>query len=354
MHLNVDGDPLIYRCGFAAEEHAYDVTVEDAEGAMHQRLFRPQPSPDGRSKGQSAGDQMKAYLAELPVGSTLVSKEKIVTAEPLDHACQILGQTMRKLIEEIREHAKKLGTKEDLDVSVFLSGDNNYRKEVATIKPYKGNRDADTRPVHYAALRQYLVDQWGAILVNDREADDELSIRGWEGLAEVRSGLRKELPIISTIDKDLDQVPGLHYDYVKKVFYEIWEHDAQDAFWRQCLSGDATDNIGGCFRIGNVAAEKAVASYHEAGLDDAGIWKAIVDTYQHSVDVHGDKTGYAALGAEGAALEVARLVRMQQYPDELWVPPGEAEETVSEWRQKRAAVLEVQGAAPVSKKRKGK
>lgn len=335
MHLNVDGDPLIYRCGFAAEEHAYDVTIEGPDEVLHQYLFRPQPSTDGKSKGKSGGDLMKAFLAELPVGMTLVSKEKIVTAEPLDHACQILGQTMRNLIEEIKEHAKKLGTKEDLEVSILLSGDNNYRKEVATIKPYKGNRDANTRPVHYAALRQYLVEYWGAVIVHDREADDELSIRGWAGLEAVRNGMRKELPIISTIDKDLDQVPGLHYDYVKKVFYEIWEHDAQDAFWRQCLSGDATDNIGGCYRIGAVAAEKAVASYHEAGLDDAAIWKAIVDTYQHSIDAHGDKTGYAEMGAEAAALEVARLVYMQRVPDELWVPPGADELTVSEWRKQK-------------------
>jgi len=123
------------------------------------------------------------------------------------------------------------------DYTGFLSGKGNFRYNVATILPYKGNRTAE-RPFHYDAIRQLLVDDFGAVLTEGMEADDAL------GLAQ------KEDSIILTIDKDLDMIPGYHYNWEKDLEYYVSELDGYRTFFKQMLTGDSTDNILGLYGVG--------------------------------------------------------------------------------------------------------
>jgi hypothetical protein len=126
---------------------------------------------------------------------------------------------------------------------------------------------------------------------------------------------------VATIDKDLDQVVGHHYDYLKKVFYFVDPDHATWWFWVQVLSGDVTDNIPGCYRVGNKKAESIVNTHLDLVENYEGIWSLIVATYRDSITKYGaEKTGYS--DPEAAALETARLVRMLTARDEpLWMPP---------------------------------
>ena len=47
------------------------------------------------------------------------------------------------------------------DTKLYLTGSGNYRNTLATIKPYKGNRDPNNKPIYYAEIREYLLDQHG-------------------------------------------------------------------------------------------------------------------------------------------------------------------------------------------------
>src|SRR5258708_10815565 len=89
------------------------------------------------------------------------------------------------------------------------------------------------------------------------EADDAVSIFAHN---HYESGLQ-ELLVIATIDKDLDQIPGNHYNYMHKVFYAITPAEAEQFFVYQILAGDPTDNVVGVWRCGESAATKIANTF---------------------------------------------------------------------------------------------
>jgi hypothetical protein len=56
--------------------------------------------------------------------------------------------------------------------------------------------------------------------------------------------------IICTIDKDLRQVPGQHYNFVKDEIFTVNLQEGLLWFYTQMLTGDASDNISGIRGIG--------------------------------------------------------------------------------------------------------
>lgn len=273
------------------------------------------------------------------------------------------------------------GIEEFEKISTILSGPGNFRDSIATVFPYKGNRDSSHKPYWYQSIRNYLTSEWGARVVHGREADDECSILARRD----RDAGNKYC--IATIDKDLDQIPGDHYNYLKQVNHCVSVGDAERWFWQQCLSGDATDGVPGCYKLGSVGAERIIADIdadyagaisagpgtvpkravadvkgelssgalgagtasggdssgssiqlsNDSGTTAArsprgrlrrssastgrGIWSTIVSTYEASKAKAG--CPYVGRDAEAIALESARLVYLQQIEGELWTPPGE-------------------------------
>lgn len=130
------------------------------------------------------------------------------------------------------------------DYKAYITGKGNYRNELAVTEPYKGNRKDAKRPVHYQAIRKHL-QRLGAELVEGSEADDAVATEatktgGW----------------IVSIDKDLDQVAGWHYNFVKHEEYYVTEEEGLRNLFTQVLTGDRTDNIIGLKGIGPKKAEK--------------------------------------------------------------------------------------------------
>ena len=85
----------------------------------------------------------------------------------------------------------------------YMTGNENFRDDVATLRRYKENRyDKDgkrikSQPSWLQECRQYLVSEWGAVIINKMEADDMLSIRAYEDQKKYTK------LFISTLDKDL-------------------------------------------------------------------------------------------------------------------------------------------------------
>lgn len=130
------------------------------------------------------------------------------------------------------------------EYKLFLTSPDNFRKQI--YPEYKANRTA-TKPKHLQFLRDYLVESWQGTVASGMEADDYLGIH------------QNESSIICSIDKDLLQVPGKHYNIVKKEFYEVDEETGFRNFYTQLLTGDTSDNIKGIAGIGPVKAKKALA-----------------------------------------------------------------------------------------------
>jgi len=262
----LDGDILPYQMGFASETSTYD--TEDGE--VHATL-----------------GQAKAHVKGL--GATM-DIFKRTEAEPVSHALRLTKNLL-------------LGVKRKMpnaDLLVFLTGsakdgyDPNFRIAAATIKPYKGNR-VQPKPLHYEDIREYLRSHWGALTTNGYEADDALGIE------------QDATSCIATIDKDLNMIPGFHYNWQKDQFFEISVPDAIYFFYKQLLTGDTTDNIQGLPGIGPKKAEKILSG---AVTEFDMYWKCVCayenSAYERPMD---------------ALIENARLLWIQREIGQLWQPP---------------------------------
>lgn len=141
---------------------------------------------------------------------------------------------------------KIISTLEDNNIQIFLSGKTIPHFRLLINTEYKANRKDLVKPQSVKELEWYLQDIFNARIINGYEADDAL---GWN---------QTETTIICTIDKDLDMIPGMHYNFVTNKVYFVSEYEALKFFYKQMLIGDASDNIKGISKIGPVKAEKLI------------------------------------------------------------------------------------------------
>lgn len=136
----------------------------------------------------------------------------------------------------------------------IISHPNNRRKDI--YPEYKANRDPLHKPYWFGQIHDFLFERHGAILSGEGdEADDAMGIL---------QCLNPEDTIIATIDKDLDGIPGWHYNFSKNRkengTYYVEEVDADRFFYKQIITGDSADNIPGLFKTtGQKATKKWLA-----------------------------------------------------------------------------------------------
>jgi len=147
---------------------------------------------------------------------------------------------------------------------IYLSGSDNFRYGLATTKPYKGNRDGFVKPQFLGHCKKFLETEFKAIWVNGAEADD---------------GIASDMALFGAhhcgIDKDMLQIPGKHYNYVKKEWETVTPDQGVINLYRQVLMGDASDNIPGLPRVGEKTAEKVIVNAATAADDALAYYKEI-------------------------------------------------------------------------------
>lgn len=220
----IDGDPIVYRAGFAA---------------------------DGQLK--------KEYKEQHPDATDEEAKSALDGVDYLGIALYNTREMLEGIVARFTADAP----------SLYLTGSGNFRESLATLLPYKGNRDPTHKPKYYREIKYYMEDQWDAIVTKGIEADDALATEQWRN--------KDRSTVICTIDKDLDQIPGFHYNYVKQTFYDVSMHAANTFFWHQMLEGDRTDNIPGIEGLGPKRTAKLVES---AGGDLEHLRKIVQGKYQ--------------------------------------------------------------------------
>jgi DNA polymerase-1 len=129
------------------------------------------------------------------------------------------------------------------EFSIFLTSEDKSNFRFHLFPEYKANRKVP-KPLWYGELRAHLLAEWGATLVEGREADDAMA------------DAQNKDTVICSIDKDLDQIPGRHYDFVKDVVYDVSPAQGTRFFYLQLLMGDRTDNVGGIEGVGPKGAAK--------------------------------------------------------------------------------------------------
>ncbi|OHE77312.1 MAG: hypothetical protein A3F67_05805 [Verrucomicrobia bacterium RIFCSPHIGHO2_12_FULL_41_10] len=230
----------------------------------------------------------------------------VTNEEPLQTAIALLNETVEKCLAEV-----------GADTFICYLSDstkNGFRYKL--YPEYKANRTQD-KPVHYEALRKHLINFWDAVVTEGQEADDALGIEQTlynhvhhsmllEGQQEGCSQ-----SVICSIDKDLLQIPGNHYNFVKNEFHHVTEEEGLYFFYKQVLMGDTSDNIGGLKGIGPKKAEKILG---EVGQSEGDLLKRVCDAYISAFD-----------GVEEAAKEAlwltANLVNIRKKENEKWELP---------------------------------
>lgn len=286
----VDSDYLVYSCGFAVEKTLYDVAVQRPDGTSEEALFRSK-------------DEAAAWLSHEPPDTT-VQMDRLIEAEPLANALYLTGRTLAGIDSALTERGIEFGRLE-----LFLTGKGNFRDALATIKGYKANRDPTHRPVHYKSIRRYLVNRWGASVVDGFEADDAVAMIAAE------ADYDPERVVIVTCDKDLLTVPGLQYNFQKKRFVTVTPEDASVHFYRQLITGDPVDNIGGAYKAGKAAAEKYILH----GMPEENKYLTALKLYEQGREKAG--CPYTHLSAADALLENARLLHLKRSVGDVWEPP---------------------------------
>lgn len=136
---------------------------------------------------------------------------------------------------------------------LYLSAGRNDTFRAKLNPEYKANR-TQPKPLHYQYLKDYLISDWNAVVAFDEEADDLLGILQTQYN---QNGEERET-IICSIDKDLLQIPGHHYDFVKEQFNFVTPEQGLEFFYKQLLIGDTADNIKGVAGIGKVKAGRII------------------------------------------------------------------------------------------------
>ena len=331
MRVLIDGDPIVYRAGFASQNNwkilqwTDVVDEDDIESDIDREAFFAYVA------------DMKDFIEEE--GLHPDEYQHHIWVDPLSEqfCLNIVKTSLQNTVDAIEGYLAETDQKVE-SVEVYLSGSTNFRNGLATIPGkftkegdavlgYKANRKDTIRPYWYKRIRDYMVEVWNARIFEGIEADDALAIEQW---AEDEYA---PTTVIATIDKDLMNVPGWHYNILKKEDIHVSFKQAQVHFYRQCLTGDPTDNIPGLYRVGKGKAEKLI----NENMTEDQMYEVCLAEYITNIEKfpqrHGpyvDTPGCSPAGAAGALLENARLLWMLQYPDQLWTAPGEPDASIAE------------------------
>ena len=246
--------------------------------------------------------------------------------EPADWATdvnpQLADQCVRnsiagiKTATEARKLAIALGPERESD------GRRRYWRH-NVLPTYKGNRKKDNgRPPRLLLghIREFIIKHFPVCYEPMLEADDIIGIKATSD------------DVVCTIDKDLRQIEGLHYnmDHPDRGVEHQTIPDAVRLHYMQMLTGDAVDFYKGCPGIGPVKAAAALA-------DAEAVFKADKDAGEGADSIHWYYWQQVVALFENKGLterdalvqaRVSRILREGEYDwntkeVKLWRPPVE-------------------------------
>ena len=153
-------------------------------------------------------------------------------AEPVHHAYYNINSMVRRIFVKTRRTTAEF----------FLTapGKSNFRYDI--YPDYKGNRKDKHLPEHLTDVHNYIKHKYKAKEAAGQEADDDISIRHHELNPNGWNWKHRNSCIVS-IDKDFDNIPGWHYNFMKQKAYYLDEITAKRNFYLQLLVGDTADNV---------------------------------------------------------------------------------------------------------------
>lgn len=195
---------------------------------------------------------------------------------------------------------------------ICLGDRSNYRYSV--LQTYKSNRMGVRKAAGYHVMREWLIENFETVVLKGCEADDAVGVSAGPN------------DLIYSIDKDLGTIAGSHLN-IDGSRYEVTELEAEQAYWKQVLVGDAADGYKGCPKIGAACKLFSERPWLTC-VTEKEFWQLVASKYlaaasellkRHNID---DPLGYCLQTAR-----VARILRPGEYnhQDEtpvLWKVPS--------------------------------
>lgn len=219
----IDADIMIYSCSFACQTTLYD-------------LYYCDPKLRGIIESFTSKREMNQYIEDYDLVGKVSYEAKVIPSDLYS-----LRVSIKSMFDTI------MFSSSSSRYEMYISEGASFRAGLAVSAPYKGNRP--DKPYWYHTAKEVLIDEYKANTCGILEADDCLGIRQTK---------LNGYGIICSIDKDLLQVPGLHYNIGSQYVHKVSDEEAWRSLFKQALMGDTVDNIKGCKGIGKVKAEKLI------------------------------------------------------------------------------------------------
>jgi len=125
--------------------------------------------------------------------------------EPLENALFIVKNKLKTIQEELNANS----------YYGYVGGEGNFRKDICTLLPYKGNRKDMVLPFHLEEAKAYLVQNHNATVVNGSEVDDAL-------VRDMHVALKTSTGLIGVIaEKDFLGCDGDWYNFDQMKLYNV-------------------------------------------------------------------------------------------------------------------------------------
>lgn len=228
MKFYVDADTLLYRSAALCQNN-YDVIHKESRQVVtsvtSMKAFKdsiPEDAPEGYL------DQFEFVANATPIIPAGADKPEIVGYHALKLQIEKIINDNKKWID---------------DLKIVLHGEGNYRNDIATIAPYKGNRKE--KPLFFPQVKQWAFKTYKDILIvaEGEESDDVVSKMAFAEYMRVGENPKQFNVCIAGVDKDLLQIVSHHYNYDKNEYCWVGRTEAAYNFYTQLLTGDSTDGI---------------------------------------------------------------------------------------------------------------
>lgn len=215
------------------------------------------------------------YCKENEIEGEIIQRQEVIDEDLL---YELIDQSIDRILYDTGSTEYKM----------FIEGKDNFRAKL--FPEYKSNRKGTLKPLLAAEAKQYLIDVYGAELSHSMEADDYVAM-----------SYNKDGGILCSNDKDLLQVPGLHYNPQSRAKTTITELEGLRNLYTQVLMGDAGDAIPGVKGIGPRRAETHMRTLTEA----KEMWDKCVELHE----------------SDESANLTASLVYILRHDGDFWCPP---------------------------------
>lgn len=254
--LLIDGDILAYRAASATDGRQYEVKYKQVvNGNEFTVITLERYKKDADKRKEDAGD-------------AFISMEQTWDPEPDIHAFKIIKDALISLERNLEEHiGGPVGIKQ-----ICLSRGGSFRERECP--SYKSNREDMRRPANLEACKDYLIKHHDALCIaGEFEADDLMAMTQGPN------------SVICSVDKDLLQIPGYHFNFVKNIFSYVEEIEGWRNLYTQVLTGDDSDGIVGIYGIGPAKAKKILAGLSTPFL----MYTAVLRAYlEHTPKIPGE------------------------------------------------------------------